>query len=554
MDFVNPLIAQVRELFASMTPGARVTAGLLLAVVVVSLGFLFQQAATGPDEYLLGGTPIGRDRLARVEAAIAAQNIDYTVDGSRIKVAAKDKNDAIAAIAEASELPPEFHSLMEDAINGGSVLDFRNTKEQRVRAANEARAAIVLSKFSWVEEAYVMHNVREEQGLRRGQLATAAVSILPAVGESISPKRLASVKRWVATALNVPTEQIEVASLGPDNFEDSAGGVAIEEIDSPYYRAIAIQERRIKNQILQALADIPGVKVQVKPVIDNVREMQVKSVKPEPESVAVARSSINEKESLVSAGPGQRVGLEQNGPNPTPEDAVAAADRTERENRVNDQQNVVGSSTEVRTMAGLELKEAEASVVIPESYVEYVYRQENRDADGQPPQAIDATVMEQTRETIKKKVEEIVKPILPKLALGQDEYAQVTVNFLRDAPPQPMPKPSAAAGALAFAEQYGGVVAMLGLAAFSLVMLRSVVNGGGKSAPPAGIPSLQLAGDDSATGDAEDDDHHRPRLKLRKPETLKDDLAEMVTTDPDAAAAILRSWINNSGNSNNTVA
>ncbi|MEQ8847909.1 hypothetical protein [Botrimarina sp.] len=547
MDFINPLIAQVRELFASMTPGARVTAGLLLAVVVVSLGFLFQQAATGPDEYLFGGTPIGRERLARVEAAIAGAGIDYTIEGERIKVARRDRNDAIAAVAEARELPPSFHSLMEEAVNGGSVLDFRGTKEQRVRAANEHRASIILSKLSFVDQAFVMHHVRQTQGLQRGRHATAAVSVEPVVGQSLTPTRVATIKDFVSKALDVPVEEIEVTSLGPDRIADTGEGVSPEEIDHPYFRNIAIQERRIKDSILQALADIPGVRVQVNARIDNVAQMQIRSVKPEPDPVTVARSSIDESETRIDAGPAERVGLEQNGPTPAPGEGLAAADRTERTNEVSDQQNVVGSSTEVRTMAGFKLEEAEATVVIPESYVEFVYRQDNADANGAPPAAIDRAVLEQTRESIKEKVKDIVKPILPKLALGQDEYAQVNVNFLRDLPKPPIPTPSMASGAMAIAQEYGGGVAMLGLAVFSLVMLRSVVSGG-KTPPPAGLPSLQLAADEQDRAEGDDDEPDRPKLKLKKPDTLKDDLTDMVATDPDAAAAILRSWINNSDN------
>ena len=48
MDFLNKSFAQLSELFRSMTPGARITTGLLLAVVVVSMGYLFRQSAAGP--------------------------------------------------------------------------------------------------------------------------------------------------------------------------------------------------------------------------------------------------------------------------------------------------------------------------------------------------------------------------------------------------------------------------------------------------------------------------------------------------------------------------
>ena len=62
--------------------------------------------------------------------------------------------------------------------------------------------------------------------------------------------------------------------------------------------------------------------------------------------------------------------------------------------------------------------------------------------------------------------------------------------------------------------------------------------------PPPVSPSLQLDGEE-AEADPDDEEPIRPRLKLRKSDTLKDDLTEMVGSDPDAAAAILRAWINN---------
>ena len=55
MDFLNQTIGQVRELFLSMTPAARVTAVLLLGVIGISLTFLFRQHVAGPDDYLIGG-------------------------------------------------------------------------------------------------------------------------------------------------------------------------------------------------------------------------------------------------------------------------------------------------------------------------------------------------------------------------------------------------------------------------------------------------------------------------------------------------------------------
>ena len=92
------------------------------------------------------------------------------------------------------------------------------------------------------------------------------------------------------------------------------------------------------------------------------------------------------------------------------------------------------------------------------------------------------------------------------------------------------------------------------MAVFSLMMLRSVV----KAVPPApapAAPALTIASEEPPTHAKE---HHppaeaaapaddRPRLRLKKGATIRDDLVEIVREDPDAAADILRAWIGKAG-------
>jgi flagellar M-ring protein FliF len=87
---------------------------------------------------------------------------------------------------------------------------------------------------------------------------------------------------------------------------------------------------------------------------------------------------------------------------------------------------------------------------------------------------------------------------------------------------------------------------MLGVAMFSLVVLKSVVKGSPTGAALlATSPNLTLHNEapSPAEGGGEPGEAPRSRLKIKKGVSLKDDLAEMVKEDPDAAAAILKSWI-----------
>lgn len=545
MDFFNQTSAQVRDLFASMTPGARVTAGLLVAVVVISLGFLFQQVNAGPDQYLFGGEPIRRGQLPGMEGALSSANIEYTVEGNRIKVARSDKNAAIAAIASENQLPPDINRIMKEGMDGGGMFDFRDIKLQRIRVANERRVSLILSEFPWIDRANVIHNVRDEKGLRTSRHATAAVSVMPIAGEEFSNRRMRTVKSFVSKACDVPMEHVEVTNLGVDSIA-SEDGPSPEDYELPYYRVKAREEQRIRTAIRSQLAYIAGVRVEVNAKVDSTSEQRVVATEPIGNPVGLSRDRLDTTEEQISGLAGDRVGAEANGPNGVPrDDALARSDKVKKTSNADDQKLAVGVTTTETVSTGFALKEADASVAVPMSYVEAVYEEQNRGPNGQPPEEVDPELLKTVQSEVKTTVEEIVQPLLPRLSLGENSYRQVNVKFFRDLPQAPLPEPSLATGAIGWLSQNANTLAMAGLAVFSLVMLRSMVSSGSKDSNVHGLPALQLDGETLAETGEDEEEFQRPKLKLKKADTLKDDLTDMVSSDPDAAAAILRSWINN---------
>jgi flagellar M-ring protein FliF len=134
---------------------------------------------------------------------------------------------------------------------------------------------------------------------------------------------------------------------------------------------------------------------------------------------------------------------------------------------------------------------------------------------------------------------------------GENQYKQVQVVVLDSIAAPAIEPPSMANQALAWAGNYWTTLAMIVVAMFSLLVLKSVVTatpqGGGADAP-AITPTLTVQSEDVEPESAADDDQpQRTRLKIKKGASLKDDLADMVKEDPDAAAAILRSWIGKAG-------
>ena len=93
MDVLNKAMAQINDLFRSMTPAARIMSGLLLAVVVISLAYLFNHQIAGGDAVLLGGQPFTAAEMSAMEAAFGKAGLNgYSVVGSRIHVPAGQKS------------------------------------------------------------------------------------------------------------------------------------------------------------------------------------------------------------------------------------------------------------------------------------------------------------------------------------------------------------------------------------------------------------------------------------------------------------------------------
>jgi flagellar M-ring protein FliF len=301
---------------------------------------------------------------------------------------------------------------------------------------------------------------------------------------------------------------------------------------------------------LNALRDIPGVRVEVNADFNDTVEARTRNVKPDKTSSAPSREvTTNESETQFIAENGGRPGVTVQGPNgqgaaPQPQQQV----QKKSTNDVTETDNVVGLEQSDVVRRGYTLKEVWATVTVPSSYIESIWKSRNPDAT-EPPKPDD---LESIKGPIITNVENIVEPLLIlEVNKGENTYKHVRVNVLESLPVPAIEPPSTASKALAWTGRYWSTLAMLGVAMFSLLVLRSVVKNGpaGGTGTATASPALALHADDPPArkdnDDAPADD--RPRLRLKKGKTLQDDLVEIVREDPDAAADILRSWIGKAG-------
>src|SRR5688500_5664824 len=156
MDFLNTAYVQLSDLFRSMTVGARITAALLLAVVVVSISWLFQHQVSGGGTELFSGQSFSNSELTAMEAAFAQAGLnDYDVQGGRIRIPRAKQAAYVAALADAKALPAHWNQYVARALESNSPFITQKEREDRLRIATQQELSLVLTNMDDIDNATV---------------------------------------------------------------------------------------------------------------------------------------------------------------------------------------------------------------------------------------------------------------------------------------------------------------------------------------------------------------------------------------------------------------
>jgi len=554
MGFFNQSLAQLRDLFGSMTPAARITSALLLGVIVVSLSYLFQGYAGASEELLFNGEILQPREADRVEAAIAKAGLKVLQrQAGRIVVPRGQTTAYLAAIASDGALPANFDTLLEDSLETG-LFENSETKKARLKAARERQLSMILAMMDGIDDAKVLYDVREPKGFEKRQV-TAMVSVMPEAGAELDAHRRRMIREAVAGAIGgLAAANVTILDLSSGSqYNGSFGEISADSFNGPYYQERTRLEQHWKARIEDLLRFIqPAALVQVTAELDDMLNAEIHTVKPEGDPTALRESSQTQSSVNSRVEDRGQPGPVANGPNGKPADQAVAKNENTTDSETSETENVVPMVEEKRQQTGLTPKSVRAAIALPSEYLVRVWRESNPDA--KPEDRPTAELLKNIEGEVRSNIETLVAQLFPK-EIAELARPNVEVTVFQSLTPDPVEPPSLASEGLLWAGKNSGSLIMAGLAVVSLTMLRSMV----RSIPAADTaikfagPTLaaETVGDRPAAKPAEKAasqtarDPSRPRLRLKKGPTLKDDLTEIVKDDPDGAAAILRTWIGN---------
>ncbi len=549
MDWAKKLWDQLREVFGPMPPGMRLTTALLLAVLVVSLGMLVFYRPSGPRIYLLGGESFSSAELTAMEAAFAQEGLrGYEIVGGRVRVPSGRQNDYIAALAKHNALPANFGEILDRALDKGSPYEPRDRRQERIKNAKQVVLSQFISSMRGIERAMVMYDVVERGGLNRERLITAAVIVKPEGTAALDPALAQSIRMMVVAAIaGLQPKDVAITDVNTGQTTFGEASPYGSPLQDPYFTRKRLYEQQLKEDILRALAMVPGVTVTPYVELDPEQFRREEQIKHDPKTVEYqtleTTRTVTRQQDVAGGRPGY---VAQQGANvPLRLGASGTARQEQEEESQRSQLNVVSSQIVRSERVGLIPKRVSVAVTIPSSYFRKIWEERYPPSGGAGSAQPDPAQLDAIRAEVITNIKQLVAAVLPKPEGVTDPTQLVTVAEFQDLPPPPLPSPPWSTLVLQWLDENWKTLGIIVLMAATLGLLARGLKGisiaAEKTASAGESPATQPAGT-SPTAEATPTTSRLGRFQT-KGASLRQELAQVVAEDPTTAVEILRAWI-----------
>jgi flagellar M-ring protein FliF len=548
MDVANKTVSLLKEWYAAMTPSARLVAGLLAVLVVVSLVILVRQPFRSADAYLLGGRPFTAAEITAVLSAFEKSGLNGAqVEGSRIRVPTGEETRYLAAMADSGALPFDFHDYLDKALADVGPFVPTEQRKELVKNAKQRELSHIIRAMPGVESASVQYDVRRAPGLGRGDIVTASVNVKPMLGHAIDSQRARALRHLVASAIaGMNPADVTVTDLAHNRVfargSDEAGGG--DGAEHAYISVSRVWRQDIEERVHNALMYVPGVTVSAFVELNpELQETEQTTSLDDKASGTLQRIDRSDSQTTESAPPQGRPGLaaQQPGANQPTSLTSSRGTTSTSESTFSDRRSIPGHTTTTSRRIGLTPKRVTVAVGIPSNYLESIWQKRNPPAQGSEPSRpapADLAAIEQEEIA---KIRRIVSQLIPVPpgTTNLEPLVQVAVfESLASSQPPATPWPEMAWSWLA---RNWSTLAMIVLALVSLRMVRGLL----RAPQPQPVPAPSEAAP-PATGQPDAPEAAttaRPPRRWQTGGNLRDDLTALVKSDPDTAANILKGWI-----------
>jgi flagellar M-ring protein FliF len=368
---------------------------------------------------------------------------------------------------------------------------------------------------------------------------------------------MTAIRHMVASGAGVKPEYVTVVDLGINGYVSPGTGKenGVSEFENIYTATQRIHVDHYTRLLRERLSVYPGIQIAVHVELDKDVQNQTQSFKYDEKPTSYESTTLTKESSSKGPDSGGRPGAVANGAAANSPAQVASAHETTMNESKEQQKSVVGTTQTTTQKVPLIPVAVSASIGIPTSYFAKIWQMRNPPASGEAAKTPPADQLKRIEEEKIKEIEEAVIGLLPPPPKGDDRYKPVKVVSYDETPLAEIEPPNSTAKALDWLAENWQTLGLFALAAFGVVFLRGMIRSANQAVPVTQVADAK----DSRTNIAEDPGHTEPAA-IKEPAAaanvlkkrfqgsgrgLREELAELVREDPDAAANVLKLWISN---------
>jgi len=565
--------AKLKDLYLSMTLGNRIVAALLAATLFVSLGYLIagsikQADVSSKTVFLYNGHRFDQIQARAAEDAFAIAGLtDYQWVGDRIQVARDRLPRYIAELAKENITAPSS-TPRQDTADSFSPFHHAKIMDTRMNAASERTTSAAIKWLPGIADAIVQTHKRpdwERNVWARKNVISVSVTLDTISRTPLPDETIVAVGNIVAPAFGI-TNMKEIRIVDVRNSKSYDGfGNEVGSAQGEYFRHQLRHQAEWNKRIIELLPAIEGLEVDTTVMLTTYRERRSLNVQHDRPTILTNHQMNYE---FLREGynrffrPGQVAQWGSPLINPTGDETPS--DRTEERRIESEVTNALpGTETNEEVLPYIPLR-ISASIRIPRDYVVALWRDTNRQMGGDPdaiptPEALRA-LEEEISQTYRELVANLIGPHLE--SRREDPMDLVTIAFVQRILPVEVELTAWEQFVLFLKENWQnlGLMSLVfsGLAVLWLISKpqkpESIVLYEGLETPLEAIDARiaekirreEEAAAAAAAEEEELEEFENTLGELGSLRSLRDEIAELIARNPEAAAAVIRQWVGTS--------
>jgi flagellar biosynthesis/type III secretory pathway M-ring protein FliF/YscJ len=550
MDFLKAQFTRISEQLAGLSATQKMLVVSLLTIMIMTLLWWSHWAAEPEMAPLLEGQTLSADESAQVIAALNSQGIPHQLTNGAVYVPADRKLEVMATLGYSNALPQNVSDGFDSIVKGMSWLDSPEKNQVMFNRAREMALKAMLKTWPGVANAEVIIDETQETKIDEPDVEpVATVTITTNHNSQRNPRDLAeSAADMICRAKSgLKRSNISVEIDGESiPIRDRTADDGASLVDD----GVALQqkaEKAIEDKIRGVLNDIHGLMVAVTVTVDT--SSNVKTIHKIDPKQTVSVASHTEQMTSETTGGSSSSGEPGAVPNTSmalPAASTSGPNNSTTSDEKDDFDTDHGKQDEIIKQGPGTVTVVGATVRIPRSHFIQTWKAENDGKEPDDPAALKSYISTQLDE-IKTQVKECA-------AFPSDDAITVAVVTDIPKPDLPMATDTAASPVSNVFNQHGKELGVGALAVVSLFMVSMMVRKGGSAG--GGAVTEPLAGDDGKTvdgneaivGDAVEDQASLDGMELDeesvKAQRMVDQVQQMVQSNPDAAANLVKRWLN----------